>query len=132
MFYTNCDYVCPMLFEAIKNVEAQLPADARNRLQIGLITVDPARDDVLALKKIAVQRAGDSARWRLYRTHTADVRKIAGILGVQYRALSNGEFNHSTVMILLDRQGVELERTDNIAKPDPNFLKAVLKAAAAP
>lgn len=87
---------------------------------------------MLALKKIAGQRAGDSAGRRLYRTHTADVRKIAGVLGVQYRALSNGEFNHSTVMILLDHQGVELARTDNIAKPDPSFLKAVLKASTAP
>ncbi len=132
MFYTRCDYVCPMLFEGIKNVEAQLPADARSRLQIGLITIDPVRDDVVALQKIAGQRAGDSARWRLYRTQIAGVRKIAGVLGVQYRALSNGEFNHSTVMILLDHQGVELARTDNIAKTDPGFLKAVLKATAAP
>jgi protein SCO1 len=130
MFYSRCDYVCPMLFEAIKNVEAQLPADVRKRLQIGLITVDPARDDVVALKKLAGQRAGDAARWHLYRTQATDVRKIAGVLGIQYRALNNGEFSHSTVMILLDHQGVELARTDNIAKPDPSFLKAVVKAAA--
>lgn len=132
MFYTHCDYICPMLFEAIRNVELQLTPAQRQRLQVGLITLDPARDDVPALKKTAGQRAGDTARWRLYRTGLKDVRKLAGVLGVQYRQLSNGEFNHSTLIILLDAQGVELARTDQIAKPDANFLKAVKRATEAP
>ncbi len=128
MFYTHCDFVCPMLFEAIRNIELQLPPTQRQRLQVGLITLDPVRDDVVALKKTADQRGGEAARWRLYRTQPKDVRKLAGVLGVQFRQLKNGEFNHSTLIILLDAQGVELARTDNIAKLDANFVKAVLKA----
>jgi protein SCO1 len=54
------------------------------------------------------------------------------MLGVQYRQLDNGEFNHATFVILLDSQGVELARTDQIAKLDAGFLKAVLKATEAP
>jgi len=53
------------------------------------------------------------------------------VLGVQYRRLSSGEFNHSTPIILLDGQGVELARTENIAKPDAAFIKAVQKATQA-
>jgi protein SCO1 len=131
MFYTRCDYVCPMLFEAIRNIELQLPAAQRQRLQVGLITLDPVRDDVLALKKTADQRGGDAARWRLYRTEPKDVRKLAGVLGVQFRQLKNGEFSHSTLIILLDAKGVELARTENIAKIDSTFIKAVLKATEA-
>ena len=131
MFYSNCDMVCPMLFEAIRVIENDLPEPARKRLQIGLITLDPARDNVATLKKTAAQRGGDPARWHLYRTNAADVRKVAGVLGVQYRRLSSGEFNHSTPIILLDGQGVELARTENIAKPDVAFIKAVQKATLA-
>lgn len=131
MFYTHCDMVCPMLFEAIRGIEGGLPADARARLQVGLVSLDPARDDVAALKATAAQRGGDPARWRLYRAKDADVRKIAGVLGVRYRRLSSGEFNHSTPIILLDGQGVELARTENIAKPDAAFIKAVQKATQA-
>jgi protein SCO1 len=130
MFYSRCDYVCPMLFEAVKSIEANLPPKSREHLQVGLITLDPARDDVAALKKTAAQRAGDPARWRLYRTQNTDTRKLAGVLGVQYRQLNSGEFNHSTLMILLDAQGLELARTENIAKLDPAFFNAVLKATA--
>ena len=131
MFYTRCEYVCPMLFEGIRSLESSLPASARQQLRVGLVTLDPARDDVSALKKTADQRAGDPSRWRIYRTDEADVRKLAGLLGIQYRRLSDGEFNHSTVMILLDGNGVELARTNNIAKADAVFLKAVLKATQA-
>ncbi len=131
MFYTRCDMVCPMLFEAIRGIEGGLPADARARLQVGLVSLDPARDDVAALKATAAQRGGDPARWRLYRAKEGDVRKIAAVLGVRYRRLSSGEFNHSTPIILLDGQGVELARTENIAKPDAAFIKAVLKATRA-
>ncbi len=132
MFYTHCDYVCPMLFEAVRNIELQLPPAQRQRLQVGLITLDPVRDDIAALKKTADQRGGDATRWRLYRTQPKDVRKLAGVLGVQFRQLKNGEFNHSTLIILLDAQGVELARTDNIAKLDADFIKAVLKATETP
>jgi protein SCO1 len=131
MFYTRCDMVCPMLFEAIRGIESGLPADARARLQVGLVSLDPARDDVASLKATAAQRGGDPARWRLYRARETDVRKIAGVLGVRYRRLSGGEFNHSTPLILFDAQGVELARTENIAKPDAAFIKAVQKATQA-
>lgn len=132
MFYTHCDYVCPMLFEAIRNIELQLPPTQRQLLQVGLITLDPERDDIAALKKTADQRGGDAARWRLYRTQPKEVRKLAGVLGVQFRQLKNGEFNHSTLIILIDAQGIELARTDNITKTDANFIKAVLKATEVP
>lgn len=128
MFYTRCDYVCPMLFEAIRSLESSLPASSQQQLRVGLITLDPARDDASALKSMAAQRGGDPTRWRLYRSPDVDVRKLAGMLGIQYRRLSDGEFNHSTVMILLDSSGVELARTQNIAKADPAFVKAVLMA----
>ena len=131
MFYTRCDYVCPMLFEAIRSLESSLPASNLQQLRVGLVTLDPARDDVSALKQTAAQRAGDPTRWRLYRSADSDVRKLAGMLGIQYRRLSDGEFNHSTVMILLDSSGVELARTQNIAKADPAFARAVLLATQA-
>lgn len=130
MFYSNCDMVCPMLFESIRVLESGLPKGAATHLQVSLVTLDPERDDVAALKKALANRGGDAQRWKLYRTELRDVRKIAGLLGVQYRKLSSGEFNHSTPIILLDKQGVEVARTEQIAKADPVFAKAVKQALA--
>ena len=131
MFYSNCDFVCPMLFEAIKIVEAGLPAESRQRLSVGLVSLDPQRDTPAVLKKAASQRSIDETRWRLYRADTADVRKLAATLGIQYRHLTGGEFNHSTVLILLDAQGRVIARTEKISAVDPAFMKAVLALTAA-
>ena len=73
----------------------------------------------------------DETRWRLYRADTADVRKLAATLGIQYRQLTGGEFNHSTVLILLDAQGRIIARTEKISAVDPAFMKAVLALTAA-
>ena len=131
MFYSTCDFVCPMLFEAIKMVEAGLPAESRQRLSVGLVSLDPQRDTPAVLKKTASQRSVDEARWRLYRADTADVRKLAATLGIQYRQLTGGEFNHSTALILLDAQGRIVARTEKISAADPAFMKAVLALTAA-
>lgn len=130
MFYSRCDFVCPMLFEAIKIVEAGLPAESRQRLSVGLVSLDPQRDTPAMLKKTASQRSIDEARWRLYRADAADVRKLAATLGIQYRQLTGGEFNHSTVLILLDAQGRVMARTEKISAVDPAFMKAVLALTA--
>ena len=54
------------------------------------------------------------------------MRKIAGVLDVRYRKLADGEFNHTSALILLDPQGRIVARTEQMGpKPDAAFLSAV-------
>jgi protein SCO1/2 len=130
MFYTSCQFVCPMLVETIQLSAEKLTPEERSRISSLLVTFDPARDDVKALKSIADKRSLDPAMWTLARTDAASVRKFAAALGIQYRLLSDGEYNHSTVLILLDGQGRIVGRTNKIGAVDPAFIK-LLKSAAA-
>ena len=61
---------------------------------------------------------------------------VAALLGVRYRELADGEFNHSSALVLLDAQGRVVARTERLGPvPDPAFLAAVkstLAASAAP
>jgi len=43
---------------------------------------------------------------------------------VQYRQLPDGEFNHSSTLILLDADGRIVARTDVIGRLDPQFVAA--------
>ena len=59
------------------------------------------------------------------------MRAIAGVLQVRYRALADGEFNHTSVLVLLDAEGRVLARSETMGpRPDPEFLAAVRKAVA--
>ena len=129
MFYTSCQYICPLIIESGKAVERQLTPAQQKRLGIVMISMDPARDTPAALKKIADQRKLDGSRWTLASPRAGDVRAVASVLGIRYRLLADGEFNHSSVLILVDAEGRILARTEKIgSKPDPEFVSAVRKA----
>ena len=129
MFYTSCRYVCPLIVDSAKGVQHALAPAERDRLGILLVSLDPARDDVAALASVASKRKLDPGSWTLARTEPASVRRLAAVLGIRYRALADGEFNHSSALVLLDSEGRVLARTERLGSvPDPEFMAAV-KAA---
>jgi protein SCO1/2 len=57
------------------------------------------------------------------------VRQVAAVLGIRYRQLADGEFNHTSALVLVDARGRILARTETLgSKPDPAFVAAVRKA----
>jgi multidrug efflux pump subunit AcrA (membrane-fusion protein) len=120
-----------ILVEGGKAVERQLGADERARLRVLLISMDPARDTPAALRRTADQRRVDTTRWTLAQPRPEDVRSVAGLLGIRYRLLADGEFNHTSALVLLDAEGRVLARTERMgSKPDPEFVDAVKRALA--
>ena len=129
MFYTSCQYICPLIVESGKAVERQLTPAQQKAQGVTLISMDPARDNPAALKKVVEQRKLDASRWTLASPRADDVRAVAGVLGIRYRQLADGEFNHSSALILVDANGRILARTEKIgSQPDPEFVAAVRKA----
>lgn len=125
MFYTSCQYVCPLIVDSGKAVERALSDDQRARLGIVLISMDPARDDPAALAQVAADRKLDPARWTLASPPEDRVRNVAGVLGIRYRALADGEFNHTSELVLLDAEGRIVARTDQVGtRVDPAFIAA--------
>ena len=126
MFYTSCQYICPLIVESGKAVERELSPAQRARLGVVLISMDPARDDAAALARTATQRQVDPQRWLLAAPPANKVREVAGVLGVRYRQLADGEFNHTSALVLVDADGRILARTEQMGrKPDPQFVAAV-------
>jgi protein SCO1/2 len=131
MFYTSCEMVCPMIFETIRyTVQALSPAEQR-ALQILMVSIDPARDTVQVLKRTA-QAHGCDERWTLARADDATVRKFAAALGFQYRRLASGEFNHSTLIELLDADGRVVAKSGKLGNADPALVRATRQALAPP
>ncbi|MCY7388625.1 MAG: SCO family protein [Burkholderiales bacterium] len=124
MFYSSCQFVCPRIVEALKKTEASL-APQHAKLPVLMVTLDPARDDTATLKAMAAERHIDPKRWTLARTDARNVRKLAAMLGIQYRELPSGEFNHSSVIILLDAEGRVIGKTSTLGEADPAFVKLV-------
>ena len=133
MFYTSCQFVCPMIVDGAKAMRQSLTVDERARLAVTLISLDPKRDTPQVLARMQKERDLDPTHWTLARPEPQDVRAIAGLLGIRYRALADGEFNHTTVLVLLDAEGRVVARTEKVGGlPDPAFLAAVRQTLAPP
>jgi protein SCO1/2 len=129
MFYTSCQYICPLIVDSGKAVEKSLTPAQQQRLRILLVSMDPARDTPKALQSVVDKRHLDTTRWTLASPPAGDVRAVAGVLGIRYRQLADGEFNHTSALVLLDGDGRILARTEQVgSRPDPEFLAAVRTA----
>jgi protein SCO1 len=132
MFYTSCQYICPLIVDSGKAVEHALAPAEQEKLGFLLVSMDPGRDTPAALMKVATQRKLDATRWSLASPRAEDVRGVAGVLGVRYRQLADGEFNHTSALVLLDRDGRIVARTEKIGGAvDPGFLAVVRRVVAA-
>jgi protein SCO1/2 len=109
----------------MKSLEAKMPAAFKEQLRMVLVSFDPKNDDVKRLKELQQAHAVDD-RWSFVRVDDPDaVQELAAILGVKYRFLPNGQINHSSVITLLDGDGVIRARMDGVGQADETILDAV-------
>jgi protein SCO1 len=125
MFYTSCQMVCPLIIDSLRLTRNALDPAVRSQVDLLAVSFDPARDDVAALRRYADKRKLDPRFWTLARAEPAQVRQLSGVLGLQYRQLPDGDFNHSSELILLDAEGRIAARTSVIGRLDPAFVKAI-------
>ncbi len=126
MFYTGCKFICPTIIDTVLDMDSKLAPNLRQRLGVLLISLDPLHDDPKALRQTADKRGLDLTRWTLAQPRPQDLRAIAGVLGVRFRPLDDGEINHTGVLVLLDAEGRILARSEQTAGAvEPKFLAAV-------
>ncbi len=125
MFYASCPHVCPMLISTIKLTESKLSDDERADLRVLTISIDPQRDTPWKLRETMERHSVDASRWSMVRSDSSDLRTIAGVFGVRYKQLPDGEFSHTTRIILLDREGTQIASTDQLGRHDAAFLQAI-------
>ncbi len=125
MFYTSCPHVCPMLISTIRLTESKLSIEERAELRVLTISIDPEHDTPEKLRETMERHSVDASRWSMVRSEPDDLRTIAGVFGVRYKQLPDGEFNHTTRIILLDRDGTRVASTEQLGHHDAVFLEAI-------
>ncbi len=125
MFYASCPTACPLLIGDVLALEDALPPQVRDDTRVLLVSLDPARDTPEKMSQVVADRALDTSRWTLSRAELDDVRVVAAALSVSYRALDDGEMNHSSTLTALDRDGVPVFQLEGL-RQDPTALVAAL------
>lgn len=125
MFYTSCQFVCPLVLDTLRMTERSLDTAEQQRLDVLLVSFDPKRDTPIQLKTVFLKRKLDGEHWTLARTEAPNVRKLAAALDIRYRTLADGEINHATALVLLDAEGRIVARSSVLGEVDPDFIAAI-------
>jgi protein SCO1/2 len=104
MFFSKCEYACPVLVHDMKKVQAALPEELRSKVTFVLVSFDTERDTpgVLAVYR-NVHELPDN--WSLLCGSTDDVLELAALLGVKFRQDARGQFAHSNILTVLEPGG---------------------------
>ncbi len=105
MVFTHCSYVCPRLTADAKALVAALPEAQRGAVRGLLVSFDTVRDQPERLREWAGEQGLDLTQWTLLHGDAGAVRELAAVLGVNYQQAPNGDFAHSNLITVLDREG---------------------------
>jgi protein SCO1/2 len=114
MFYATCPSACPRLIADVLRVLAKLSDDERREVRVVLVSLDPERDTPAVLTAVIHARGLDAERTTLMTAAAADTRALAALLGVKYRDDGRGAIDHSSRIVVLDRQGRIVGRRDGL------------------
>lgn len=127
MIYTSCKDACPMIVLDMQAIEKTLPEQVREQARFVLISFDPERDSPAQLKRFETAHGLDAKYWKLLTGSGDSVRMLAAVLGLRYTRVPNGEFAHSSVITVLDREGnIKFQQTG--LRKDPHEVASVISS----
>lgn len=126
MVYTNCAYACPRIMLDLKRIAGELGPVLADDVGFVIVSIDPERDTPERLAAFASGSRLDTARWTLLTADEGDILELAALLGVQYRETRPGEWVHSNLITVLDRDGEVAHRQMGLGT-DPAETLAVIR-----
>ena len=131
MFFTHCEYACPILVNDMKKLQAAFPDDVRTKVDFLLMSFDTKRDTPESLAAFRKKEALPVASWTLLRGAADDVRELAALLGINYAPDARGQFAHSNLITVLNAEG-EIAFQQPGLNGDPAALVAAIGKLFAP
>jgi len=127
MVYTSCQYVCPLTVQNIKRIERSLGATQAANTNFALFSLDPERDTPAKLTEFAKLHGIANPSWTLAQGNASAIRKLAVTLGVKYKKVESGDYEHDATIFILDKDGVVKYQADAMNK-NMNGASDALKA----
>jgi len=127
MVYTTCQYACPRIVADLKAIESALSTVNSSAIGFTLITIDPERDTTAAYNTYAKKNNLDDSLWTFLRGKPGDILELANLLGVKYKKLPDGEFSHSNIITLLNRNGEITTQLNGLGADPAELISAAKK-----
>lgn len=123
MFFTQCEYACPILVNELRRLESALPVALKDQVDFLLVSFDTERDTALALAKFRQTQQLGNSHWTLLTGKPDDVRELAALLGVNFQKDARGQFSHSNLITVLNREGEVARQFGGLRLPVDEVLR---------
>lgn len=127
MVFASCNYACPVLVSDLQRLRKTLPAEARAKARVVLVSFDTTRDTPAALKAFRERSSLDSS-WTLLRGEADSVQELAMLLGVKFKLEANGQYAHSNLFTVLNAEGEIVHQRNGLMGDVSEAAKAVTVA----
>lgn len=124
MVYTSCQHTCPMITSKVQEVQKGLAKKFRDKINLSLISFDPLRDTPEKLRKYKKKRKLGS-QWVLLTGTDSSARKLAAVVGVNYKKEGDADYSHSNIVTLLDKNGVIVDQIKDLSKETKNMTNKI-------
>jgi protein SCO1/2 len=131
MFFTTCESSCPIIVDDMKRLQQALPEKLRDKVDFLLISFDSERDTPEVMHAYREKMRLPTEHWTLLRGRVDDVRELAALLGVNFQKDARGQFMHSNIITVLNREGEVVHQQTGIHGEPLPTIQALERAAAA-
>lgn len=105
MIYTSCKSACPRLVADMRHIEERIPENLKDKVQLVLVSIDPAVDTPKRLKEFSIENKMDGHQWLFLRSTEENTREFAAVLAVNYKKISPMDFSHSNIISVFNAEG---------------------------
>ena len=133
MFFTSCNYACPLIVHDMERIDSALPSDVRGNVGFTLMTIDTVRDTPAALHAYRTVHKLPENSWTLLHGTPDDTLEFAALLGVkfkrEYKIEATGQFAHSNLITVLNERGEIIHQLVGLNQDLQDTVKRVVRAA---
>lgn len=113
MFYATCQSICPRLVADMEQLSKKIAEKTGKEPRMVLVSFDSEKDNPAVLNAYK-KKMNLKENWTLLSGKEEDIRMLSAVLGINYKKISNGEFNHSAVYSLVSKEGIVVSRIEGI------------------
>lgn len=125
LFFTHCEYACPIIVHDMQRIQAALPESLRNRVDFLLVSFDTERDSPAVLADYRKTHHLGTDHWTLLTGKPDHVRELAALLGINYQKDARGQFAHSNVITILNAEGEVIRQQIGLNTGPEDSVKAL-------
>ncbi|MBK8474557.1 MAG: SCO family protein [Sphingobacteriales bacterium] len=122
MVFTHCQSACPRIVADMQRIQKEVGNQAN--VQYVLVSMDPERDTPERFAEFSNDMQLDPA-WILISGSQSDTDEIANVLGVKVKKLSDGGFDHSNAIFVIDPNGIIIHTQEGLAQEPTETVQKI-------